>query len=139
MQGTGPNMNAQAPGPMGGGNQLPCSNTPTSQTPPQQQGLMMSQTNTIAMGGGQITQNVVNSNNQPGGGMGVLNQAVPGGAMQPRLRMPVISLNTLFDLITTVEILNPGQSQIIYIANISFVTTSVLTTNPIYLQLRPKK
>lgn len=80
-------MNPQAGGPMGTGNQMPCANTSSPQSQPQ--GLMMSQTNTLAMGGGQITQNVVNTNNQPGSGMGVLNQTVPGGAMQPRLRMPV--------------------------------------------------
>lgn len=84
-------MNPQAGVPMSAGNQLPCSNPATSQTPPQQP-LMMSQTNTIAMGGGQITQNVVNTNNQPGSGMGVLNQNVPSGAMQTRLRMPVSNL-----------------------------------------------
>lgn len=87
LQGGAPNMNPQTAGPMGTGNQLPCSNTSTSQPP--QQPLMMSQTNTIAMGGGQITQNVVNTNAQPGPGMGVLNQNVPGGNMPPRLRMPV--------------------------------------------------
>jgi hypothetical protein len=60
---------------MGGANPV------TSQTT--QQGLMMSQTNTMAMGGGQITQNVVTSSGQPG----ILGQNVPGGAMRPTLRM----------------------------------------------------
>lgn len=92
LQGGAPNINPQTGVPMNPGNQLPCSNTSTAQTPPQQP-LMMSQTNTIAMGGGQITQNVVNTNNQPGGGMGVLNQNVPGAAMQTRLRMPVSGID----------------------------------------------
>lgn len=74
--------------PQAGGPQMPGSNTTTSQPNPQQ-GLMMSQTNTMAMGGGQITQNVVNSNGQPGTGLGVLGQGVPGSGMQPRIRMQV--------------------------------------------------
>lgn len=68
--------------------QMPGTNPSTSQ--PTQQGLMISQTNAMTMGGGQITQNVVPSSAQGGPGMGVLGQAVPGGAMQPRIRMPVI-------------------------------------------------
>lgn len=63
---------------MGGANPV------TSQTT--QQGMMLSQTNTIAMGGGQITQNVVTSSGQAG----ILGQNVPGAAIQPRLRMQVI-------------------------------------------------
>lgn len=68
-------------------NQMQGPNTSTSQTT--QQGLMISQTNAITMGGGQITQNVVSSTGQGGGNMGVLGQTVPAGAMQPRIRMPV--------------------------------------------------
>lgn len=57
-------------------------NPATSQPPNSQQGIMMSQTNTMAMGGGQITQNVVtstsqsniNPNQQPN--VGVLGQQV---------------------------------------------------------------
>ncbi|KAJ3657511.1 hypothetical protein Zmor_009307 [Zophobas morio] len=52
----------------------------TSQTT--QQGLMM-QTNTMAIGGGQMTQNVVTSSGQPG----ILGQNVPGGGMPPRIRV----------------------------------------------------
>lgn len=72
--------------------QLSGANTPTSQTTTQQ-GLMMSQTNTMAMGGGQITQNVVTSTGQSGPGLGgVLGQAVNAGGMPPRVRMPVRDL-----------------------------------------------
>lgn len=69
--------------------QMSGTNTSTSQTT--QQGLMISQTNAMTMGGGQITQNVVPSSGQGGGNMGVLGQPVPAGAMQPRIRMPVSS------------------------------------------------
>lgn len=64
--------------------QLPTSNPPTSQTPgTQQQGLMMSQTNTMAMGGGQITQNIVTSSSPSGAGLGnVIGQGVPRIRMQ---------------------------------------------------------
>lgn len=76
--------------------QLSGANTPTSQTTTQQ-GLMMSQTNTMAMGGGQITQNVVTSTGQTGPGLGgVLGQAVNAGGMPPRLRMPVRVLYQYF-------------------------------------------
>lgn len=40
------------------------STNPATSQPPNQQGIMMSQTNTMAMGGGQITQNVVTSTSQ---------------------------------------------------------------------------
>lgn len=83
-------MNPQAAGnvPMSAApTQMPGTNTSTSQTT--QQSLMISQTNAMAMGGGQITQNVVPSTGQGGGNMGVLGQSIPAGAMQPRIRMPV--------------------------------------------------
>lgn len=54
-------MNPQGGGqmPMGAGNQQIGGNNPvTSQQNAQQQGLMISQTNTLSMGGGQITQNL---------------------------------------------------------------------------------
>lgn len=88
----GPSMNPQS-GPQqlcGTPPQMAGSNTPTSQTTTQS--LMMSQTNTMAMGGGQITQNVVTSIGQSGPGIGnVLGQPVNTGGMQPRLRMQVSS------------------------------------------------
>lgn len=69
--------------------QLPVSNPSSQTTAQQQQGLMMSQTNTMAMGGGQITQNIVTSSSPSGAGIGgVLGQNIPGG-MQPRIRMQV--------------------------------------------------
>ncbi|KAI4462701.1 mediator of rna polymerase ii transcription subunit 25 [Holotrichia oblita] len=85
----GPNLNPQGGGnvPMNATpNQMQGPNTSTSQST--QQGLMISQTNAMTMGGGQITQNVVPSTGQGGGNMGVLGQTVPAGAMQPRIRMP---------------------------------------------------
>ncbi|KAH0811821.1 hypothetical protein GEV33_010975 [Tenebrio molitor] len=82
--GTGQPINPQTSGALTMGGtppQMGGANPVTSQTT--QQGLMMSQTNTMAMGGGQITQNVVTSSGQPG----ILGQNVPGGAMRPTLRM----------------------------------------------------
>lgn len=74
--------------------QLQGNNPPTSQTTtPQQTGLMMPQTNTMAMAGGQITQNVVTSSGQPGIA-GVMSQA--GGGMQPRIRMQVSYIKLVF-------------------------------------------
>lgn len=86
-----PNMNPQSVGqPQMSGTppqQLPVSNPSSQTTAQQQQGLMMSQTNTMAMGGGQITQNIVTSSSPSGAGIGgVLGQNIPGG-MQPRIRM----------------------------------------------------
>lgn len=74
--------------------QLQNPNTPTSQTTTQQQqqqtGLMMPQTNPMAMAGGQITQNVVTSTGQPGGGGGGIGGVMGAQAgIQPRLRMQV--------------------------------------------------
>ncbi|XP_031341690.1 mediator of RNA polymerase II transcription subunit 25-like isoform X2 [Photinus pyralis] len=94
-QGQGPataaTLNPQSVGqsPLGGSigtpPQLPVPNT--SQTTTQQQSLMMSQTNTMAMGGGQITQNIVSASSPSGAGLGgVLGQNIPT-SMQPRLRM----------------------------------------------------
>lgn len=79
---TGPTgLNPQ--GPIGTPPQLPSSNPTTSQPGSQQQGLMMSQTNTMAMGGGQITQNIVTSSSPSGAGLGnVIGQGVPRMRMQ---------------------------------------------------------
>lgn len=53
--------------------------------------MMISQTNTLSMGGGQITQNVVTSSGQQNPGMGgVMGQNVPGVGMRPNIRMPGI-------------------------------------------------
>ncbi|KAH1026501.1 mediator of RNA polymerase II transcription subunit 25 [Dendroctonus ponderosae] len=73
---SGPPMNPQAGGqmPMAAGQQIGGNNSNTSQSA-QQQGLMMSQTNTHSMGGGQITQNLATQGQgpnlgQPGSGLG---------------------------------------------------------------------
>lgn len=68
MGGTPPQMGGNNPG--------------TSQT-------MMSQTNNMALGGGQITQNIVTSSGQGG----ILGQNVPGG---PRLRMQQVVGGVIF-------------------------------------------
>lgn len=62
----------------------------------------MSQTNTMAMGGGQITQNVVTSSSQPNQpGIGVLGQQVNPATMSPRLTLQVsICTFALFTSIT---------------------------------------
>lgn len=63
----------------------------------------MSQTNTMAMGGGQITQNIVTSSSPSNTGIGgVLGQNVPN-SMQPRLRIQV-SINLCFLLKIVVRI-----------------------------------
>lgn len=85
-----PQQGGPVPMVTGPSGQMPGTSTPSSQTP--QQGLMLSQTNTIAMGGGQLTQNVVTSSSQPGSGIGVLGPNVPGADMQTRLRMQVINM-----------------------------------------------
>lgn len=69
--------------PLGQGSQNPA----TSQPPNSQQGIMMSQTNTMAMGGGQLTQNVVTSSsqqNQPPN-VNLLGQQVNPNTMSPRM------------------------------------------------------
>ncbi|KAF7285039.1 mediator of RNA polymerase II transcription subunit 25-like isoform X2 [Rhynchophorus ferrugineus] len=67
--GNGQPMNPQAAGqlPMSNAQQMGGANPVTSQNA--QQGLMISQTNTLSMGGGQINQNV-SVTGQPGGSMG---------------------------------------------------------------------
>lgn len=64
---------------------------PNAATPQNiQQNLLISQTNTMSMGGGQITQNV-SSTGQPGQGMaGIINQNVSPAGMRPNIRMPGI-------------------------------------------------
>ncbi|XP_022903004.1 mediator of RNA polymerase II transcription subunit 25-like [Onthophagus taurus] len=90
-QNPGPNMSPQVGGniPISGApTQLQPGNSPvTSQST--QQGLMISQTNTMTMGGGQITQNVVPQTGQGAPGMNVLQANVVSGApgMPPRIRM----------------------------------------------------
>lgn len=59
-------------------------NPATSQPPNSQQGIMMSQTNTMAMGGGQITQNVVTSTSQNQPNVNLLGQ-VNQSTMSPRM------------------------------------------------------
>ncbi|XP_045479240.1 mediator of RNA polymerase II transcription subunit 25 [Harmonia axyridis] len=77
----GLNPQTGSPLPMGGAPNPMIANPTTSQPA---QGMMI-QTNPIAMGGGQITQNVVSSSGQPVSFKGVLGQNVPGGGMQPRI------------------------------------------------------
>lgn len=78
-------VQSQLGGNVGTPPQLSVPNTSQTTTPPQS--LMMSQTNTIAMGGGQITQNIVSASSPSGAGIsGVLGQNIPT-SMQPRLRM----------------------------------------------------
>lgn len=81
-------MNPQVgtPPQMTGGNPVTSQNT--------QQNLLISQTNTLSMAGGQITQNV-NSAAQPGQGMtGIITQNVSPGGMRPNMRMPGIQPGT---------------------------------------------
>lgn len=76
----GPSINPQVgtPPQIGGGSPATSQNT---------QNLLISQTNTIAMGGGQITQNVSTAG-QPGQGMGgIIGQSVSPGGMRPNIRM----------------------------------------------------
>lgn len=92
----GPNINPQtgSPMPIGTPPQMGA-NPATSQ--PGQQGMMMAQTNPIAMGGGQITQNVVSSTGQQNvpfkAVQGVMGQNVPGSNMAPR--MPVAGMQNI--------------------------------------------
>ncbi|KAJ8964091.1 hypothetical protein NQ317_004944 [Molorchus minor] len=80
--GPGQSINSQVGTPP----QMSGANTVTSQQNQSQQNLLISQTNTISMGGGQITQNV-NSSGQPGQGMGgMIGQSVSPG-MRPNIRM----------------------------------------------------
>lgn len=82
-----PNINPQV-GQVGGSPQMSGANPITSQN--NQQNMMISPTNTLSMGGGQITQNVSTSS-QPGQGMGgIINQNVSPGGMRPNIRMPGI-------------------------------------------------
>ncbi|XP_019877940.1 mediator of RNA polymerase II transcription subunit 25 isoform X2 [Aethina tumida] len=92
MGGVGPNIQPGPNGPLTMGGtppQMGVNNPVSSQSP--QQGMMISQTNTLSMGGGQITQNVVTSSGQQNPGMGgVMGQNVPGVGMRPNIRMPGI-------------------------------------------------
>ncbi|KAJ8922602.1 hypothetical protein NQ315_007633 [Exocentrus adspersus] len=77
----GPSLNPQvgAPPQMGVASPVTSQNT--------QQNMLISQTNTISMGGGQITQNV-NSGGQPGQGMGgMIGQSMSPGGIRPNIRM----------------------------------------------------
>ncbi|KAJ8943634.1 hypothetical protein NQ318_005635 [Aromia moschata] len=77
----GPSINPQ----VGAAPQMTGANPVTSQNT--QQNLLISQTNTLSMGGGQITQNV-NSAGQPGQSMGgIIGQNVTQGGMRPNIRM----------------------------------------------------
>ncbi|XP_056630408.1 mediator of RNA polymerase II transcription subunit 25-like isoform X1 [Diorhabda sublineata] len=68
--------------------QMSGTNAITSQNAPQN--MLISPTNTISMGGGQMTQNV-NTTSQQGQGMaGIINQNVSSGNMRPNIRMPNI-------------------------------------------------
>lgn len=82
---SGINPQTGSPLSMGGAPNQMIANPATSQPA---QGMMI-QTNPIAMGGGQITQNVVSSSGQPVSFKGVLGQNVPGAGMQPRLGLGV--------------------------------------------------
>lgn len=80
-------MNPGQPGPgIGCPTQMPNTSTPQSASQP----MMMVQKNTMTMGGGQLTQNVVTSSSQPQpnipGPGGMMNPNMPGGM---RLRMPI--------------------------------------------------
>ncbi|KAG5897917.1 hypothetical protein JTB14_014033 [Gonioctena quinquepunctata] len=80
----GPSIN---PNQVGTPPQMPGSNPATSQN--NQQNLLP--TNSLSMGGGQITQNNVSSMGQPGQGMGgIIGQNVAPGGMRPNIRMPGI-------------------------------------------------
>ncbi|KAK9886904.1 hypothetical protein WA026_019161 [Henosepilachna vigintioctopunctata] len=82
--GAAPGMNPQSGSPLSVGG-APNQMIPNPTTSQPGQGLMI-QTNPIAMGGGQITQNVVSSSGQPNVPFkNVLGQNVPGGGMQPRI------------------------------------------------------
>lgn len=73
---------------MGTQQQIPGNNPSIPQPPNSQQGIMMSQTNPIAMGGGQITQNVVTSTSQPNQpGINVLGHQVNASNMSPRMAL----------------------------------------------------
>ncbi|CAG9861461.1 unnamed protein product [Phyllotreta striolata] len=81
-----PNIGQQV-GQVGNPAQMSGANPITSQN---QQNMLISPTNTLSMGGAQITQNV-NSAGQPVQGMGgIINQNVAAGGMRPNIRMPGI-------------------------------------------------
>lgn len=85
-------MQGGPPGPVGTPPQMAGGNPVTSQNA--QQNLLISQTNTLSMGGGQITQNV-NTPAQPGQGMtGIITQNVSPAGMRPNIRMPGIQPGT---------------------------------------------
>lgn len=85
-------MQGGPPGPVGTPPQMAGGNPVTSQNA--QQNLLISQTNTLSMAGGQITQNV-NTPAQPGQGMtGIITQNVSPAGMRPNIRMPGIQPGT---------------------------------------------
>lgn len=71
---------------MSGGNPVTSQNA--------QQNLLISQTNTLSMGGGQITQNVNTSTQSNQGIPGMINQNVSPAGMRPNIRMPGIQPGT---------------------------------------------
>lgn len=98
---------------------------------------MVSNTNTLAMGGGQITQNVVSSTGQPVAGIGVLGQNVPGSGMQPRMRMPVniniTNINNIIYIIainnyvhTSIPFLKVAQSRSALFPGYSYTATRII-------------
>lgn len=77
-----PNLNAQVGTPP----QLSAGNPATSQNT--QQNLLISQTNTLSMGGGQITQNVNSSTQSSQGLPSMIGQNVSPAGLRPNIRMP---------------------------------------------------
>lgn len=93
----GPALNPQVgtPPQMSGGNPVTSQNA--------QQNLLISQTNTLSMGGGQITQNV-NSSTQSSQGMpGMIGQNVSPAGMRPNIRMPGTAQTSLQPTIPPVQ------------------------------------